>query len=234
MANKMKKPAGWNSTKQKKRRAKLKDLMEIFHRGKYGDYDDAYAEFEAKWLGTVDGEPPTDEYLVEQACINRDEWDADIKLIPRYASCAGDETYGMIELFDDLKEALSHQAGIPNHGEYLNVPSGIYDLDTGEQIQTVNVVLTVDSFNALCGIVAMSEGTDVLDGGEAVNWQGILCDWDELRATFPLENFKQWAMDNDVENGHGYDPGFGWSICFFVGADQCVWTARRLGDNGDI
>jgi hypothetical protein len=108
------------------------------------------------------------------------------------------------------KQALSHQAGIPSQRRIPERASRDHTISIlVSEIQTVNVVLTVDSFNALCGIVAMSEGTDVLDGGEAVNWQGILCDWDELRATFPLENFKQWAMDNDVENGHGYDPGFG-------------------------
>lgn len=196
---------------QDKRREELMKLIEIFHRSKNGDYDDTYDEFEAEWIGTIDGEPPTDEYLAEEACMTREEWDADVQPIPRYASCAEDETYGMIAVYETLNEALSDQAGIPSNGEYLNVPAGVYDLDTGNKINVVNVVLTTDTFNALGGIVAMSEGKDVLQGGEATNKDGIMCDWEELRAAFPLANFIQWAHDTDIEeDGHGYDPDFGY------------------------
>lgn len=173
------------SKQQDTRKENLLHLIDIYHRGKYGDYDETYAEFYATY---IEGETP----------------------IPRYASLASDETYGMINLYDDLSEACENQADIPHMGDTLNVAVGIEDLDLGARVETMTVVLTLDTFHAMSGIVAMSEGKDVLEGGEATNKDGIFCDWEEIRRAFPITNFVPWVERNDVElTGQGYDPEAG-------------------------
>jgi hypothetical protein len=76
------------------------------------------------------------------------------------------------------------------------------------------VILSPDAYAALAGIVAPSlEGgdhTDVLQGGECVNHDGIFAPWDEIREAFPFKEFKQWVAKREVEeSGLGYDPHFG-------------------------
>lgn len=157
------------TTQQEFRRQQLIDLAATFHRSKCGDYEDTYAEFAAEY--GIPGYESEDDICDEcgdyrSAKVHTDTelhpddavdgltlhpFDAgEVKPIPRYASCAEDETYGMIHLFDSLKEALEDQAGIPSNGEYLNVPAGIYDLDqevrggSRGRIETRLVMLTIE------------------------------------------------------------------------------------------
>src|SRR3954470_23508880 len=106
-------------SEQYTRRKHLRELVEIHHTRKYGDYDDTYDEFEAKYLGSPEME---EDYLTGT------------EPVPKYASVASDETFGMIHVYDTLHAAMTDQAVIPDNGEYLNVPVGNYDLDTGERI----------------------------------------------------------------------------------------------------
>lgn len=179
---------------QDARRKRLQDLADDRHRSRHGDYDDMYSDFAADY-----------------GLAWNDEDGADPKLpIPRYASLSGDETYGKIDVFDSLTDAVQDQASIPSNGDTLNVPAGVIDLETGEPVEYVLVALTKATADALGGIVAMSEGEDVMLGGEATNKEGIFCDWDELRAAFPIENFRQWVEQNDPgETGQGYDSEAG-------------------------
>lgn len=188
-------------SEQYTRRKHLGELVETYHRGKYGDYEATYVEFAATYLGSPEME---EDHLVGT------------QPVPKYASVAEDETYGMVHLFDTLAEAMKDQAGIPDSGEYLNVPAGIYDLDTGKRIETHTVTLPLEVFRAMCGIVAMTyEGdeVDVLHGGEGVNHQGIFTDWDLIRKLFPIDDFRLWARQHGeagVENeGIGYLRDFG-------------------------
>jgi hypothetical protein len=185
-------------SEQYTRRKHLRGLTDIYHRSRYGDYEDNYEEFAATYLGSPEME---EDHLVGT------------QPIPKYASCAEDETYGMIQVFETLPEAMKDQAGIPSNGEYLNVPAGIYDLDTGERVDNGfhRVVLTHDMYATICGLVAQTEGTDVLDGGEAVTHAGIFGPFDELRELFKLDDFRLWARQHDLDagDGVGYIPHFG-------------------------
>jgi hypothetical protein len=160
---------------QAKRRKHLRELVDTFHRSHHGDYDDRYDEFAATYLpehteADMTGDVPED---------------GEVQPIPPYASCAEDETYGMIQVFDTLNEALADQGGISSSGETLNVPAGVYNLDTGEPIETCNVTMTTEAFIVLCGLVQPSN---------EVNAQGIYSEaWDELRHAFPIEHFKKVA-----------------------------------------
>lgn len=118
---------------QEKRREVLRNLADTYHRSKHGDYISNYAEFAVKYLGAT---------LDDEGVLEDDIEDTDTQPIPKYASIAEDETYGMIHVCDSLDEALSHQAGIPDNGEYLNVPAGIVDLDNGERVQTHRFEIT--------------------------------------------------------------------------------------------
>jgi hypothetical protein len=188
---------------QRTRRENLRTLMETFHRGSsFGDYEHEYASFEMAYFGTIDGEEPEDEGCEP---TEREE-------VPKYASCASDETYGMISTWETLEQALQHQSNIPSNGEYLNVPAGIYDLDNGAMVDTVTITMTRDAFASLCGLVSTNDSnSDVLDGGTDVNKDGIFAPWDELRTLFPIGIFREWAEEHDPDDGndYGYVPGFG-------------------------
>ena len=188
-------------SEQYTRRKHLAELVETYHRGSHGDYDDRYEEFAATYLGSPEME---EDHLVGTTPV------------PKYAAVARDETYGMIDVYEALEEALIHQATTPDNGEYLNVPAGIFDLDTGKVVWTRTVTLPVDVFQAMCGIVAMTyEGdhTDVLDGGEGVNKDGIFTEWDLIRRVFPIDEFRLWARQQDQvekdEHWTGYERYFG-------------------------
>lgn len=188
-------------SEQYTRRKHLRELAETHHRGSHGDYEDAYEEFAATYLGSPEME---EDHLVGT------------QPVPKYAAVAHDETYGMIHVCDTLDEALVHQATTPDNGEYLNVPGGIYDLDTGKLIETRTVTLPLEVFRAMCGVVAMSyEGdeVDVLNGGEGVNHHGIFTDWELIRKLFPIDEFRLWARqhgETGVESeGVGYLRDFG-------------------------
>lgn len=174
---------------QGRRKRNLKKLTDIFHRSKYGDYSESYAEFEETYLA------PRGEH------------------IPRYASVAEDETYGMISLHESLTEAISVQADIPSNGEYLNVPAGVYDLDstrsknaTGvEQIEYRMVAMSLDAYTVLCGLVQDSD---------EVHAPGIYGPWNELRERFPLKHFKEnvtvWdGLSDPPKSGVYYDEEAG-------------------------
>lgn len=172
---------------QAARKRRLLKLVQIFHRcrnGSFDDYADTYEEFYNTYLAP------------------RPELDT-----PRYASCAEDESYGLITLYDSLFEALDNQAGIPGSGEYLNVPAGIYDLDSRgtKQVQTRSVTLSADAYTVLCGLV---------QGINDVNTQGIYGPWDELRGAFPLKHFREnittWdGISDPPEKGVYYDEEAG-------------------------
>lgn len=183
------------------RHDRLQELADDYHRSRYGDYDDTYEEFAAtyglKWKDD-------DAEVME------------VRDIPRYASLASDETYGLINVFETVQEAVQDQVGIVGNGDTLNSPAGVVDLDTGKRIEYVMVALTKDSAAALGGIVAEScrqITEDVTEGGDFVyNSDGIFCDWSEIRSVFPIEPFKQWVKDNpwgDDDAEQGYDPEFG-------------------------
>ena len=164
-----------NTDVQQVRRMYLEDLIDTFHRSHHGDYDDYYDEFFAEYLG-------------EDAI-------AAGSVIPRFASMWEDETYGMIWLFETLSEALMHQS-TNNNGDTLNVPAGVVDLNLGKRIQTRNVTLTEEAYHVLCGLVQPS--TDVTASGI---FSGC---WDELRATFPIDDFIKWAK---IEGRYDEDSG---------------------------
>lgn len=186
-----------SAKQQARRKIELGKLIEIHHRGKYGDYEDTYAEFEATYFGTIDGEEPTDEKLEKDVFVTREEWEQGIEPIPRFASIASDETYGMISLYETVEEAINDQAGIPSNGEYLNVPAGIVDLDTGKDIEYCMLALSKEAFAVVCGLVAPSD---------QVNHAGIMTEaWDELRAVFPLSDFRKWARS---ANRYNKEAGF--------------------------
>jgi hypothetical protein len=122
------------------RRTRLNDLVNVYHRRHYGDYDDMYEDFEQTYLAE-----DHDESLP----------------IPRYASIAGDETYGKITLFDDINEALADQAATSDNGEYLNVPEGIIDLDTGDEVETVTRTFLKADYDRLRAAFDESSPDDV-------------------------------------------------------------------------
>ena len=196
------------TTTQEQRKKHLLVLTQEFHRSHYGDYDDNFDEFAATYLGTIDDEVDDETICDECGEEMRAKIHTDTELhpedaadgltlhefrtvptqpIPKYASCAEDETYGMISVFETLGEALSHQSGISSNGETLNVPAGVYDLDTGEKIETCNVTMTTEAYAVLCGVVHPTD---------AVNVQGIFSEaWEELRESFPLDYFKKVAKE---------------------------------------
>jgi len=196
------------------RRIELRELVDIHHRSNYGDYNDTYDEFEATYL-KEEGECERCEGdgTIEIAGLDAEcpECGGDGELpapqdIPQYASIASDETYGMIHLFDTLSEALADQAGISSNGEYLNVPGGVIDLDTGEEVTYVTVTLTPQAA-ALVGLSVATEtevrdvlGIDYEDGEFSGPHAGIEV-WDEVRKAFPLPDkdvAKQFHPYNEV------------------------------------
>lgn len=168
------------TTQQEARKKHLRNLVDIHHRGKCGDYEDNYATFEMTYFGTVDGEVPCPECEGTDAvkifpngtakcedCNNSFEVGKDTEPIPRYASIANDETYGMIHLVDTLDEALKHQAGIPENGEYLNVPAGIYDLDSeGNEPKRITVHTVMFTDDMLDTLKQMWDDADAYRLGE--------------------------------------------------------------------
>lgn len=124
-----------DNTNQDARTEILRGLIDTYHRERLGDYTETYDQFAAEYLPEAhedwDGEPIT------------------LKPVPRYASMAEDETYGMISLHESLKDALNSQAAIPENGEYLNVPAGIVDMDTGESVATRIFVLSKEQSDKL-------------------------------------------------------------------------------------
>lgn len=127
---------------QETRRERLQGMADIHHQSRYGDYDDTFSQFaEAyglKWDDDTDPlacpmcEGPTREYGEGRRCEPCGESFKlpNLETIPRYVSLADDETYGMMSTFEDLGKAINHQCAIPNNGETLNHPAGVYDLDT--------------------------------------------------------------------------------------------------------
>jgi hypothetical protein len=141
---------------QEKRREHLTELVEIYHRGRYGDYNETYDEFSRTYLG-IDphGDGEDDAELTTQA-------------IPRFASIAIDETYGMIHLFDKLTDALNDQAGIPDSGEYLNVPVSVIDLDTGTSVKSRRIELTEELHAYIIALLRAEingDGEEIADTG---------------------------------------------------------------------
>lgn len=139
----------------------LNKLVQRHHSRGAGDYKEEYDRFDATYLGVDrNGKKlPVDP-------------DTGLTPIPRYASIASDETYDMINLFDKLADALQHQANIPEEGgEYLNVPSGIYDLDIkGDMLvplPTKTIVVLADDFAMITS--ALDDAAYYRLGSDAAN-----------------------------------------------------------------
>lgn len=176
------------------RKTNLQELANDYHKSRHGDYDDTYQEFaktyDLEWEEKAEGEPE-DEH----------------QPIPRYASLANDETYGLIAVFDNLADALKDQAGVKDNGETLNHPCGIVDLDTGCAVETIHLVVTVPAFLALCGLVQPNYMTcSVPDEPISVDHEGLYMSDEvhgELRTTFPLDEFRKhvpvWNPETDAE-----------------------------------
>lgn len=132
---------------QEQRGVHLRSLMRIYHSGStYGDYEHEYEVFEATYFGTVNGEDVT----------QGDNPEMERELIPKYASIAEDETYGMISTCDSLEDALHHQAVISDMGDTLNVPAGIVDLDTGKKVPYKMIALTEDAIDVIGDALAIT------------------------------------------------------------------------------
>lgn len=164
---------------QAKRKKHLIDLTDWHHRGHYDDYAAEYERFDHTYGLTDEDNPiaPTP--------------------IPKYASIADDETYGMITLFDDLAEALEHQADIPEMGETLNHPAGVIDMDTCKPVPYRMVALSEDAYRVVCGLV---QPTDV------VNSNGVIAPpdtWTEIRKAFPLSAFMETCNENNYIEDFG-------------------------------
>lgn len=180
---------------QTKRREHLQQLVDDHHRHGHGDYADRYADFAAEYgLLDEDGLP-----VEIEAGSPLERLD-----IPKYASVRVDETYGIVECHDTLTDAIAGESQSIGE-EYLMNPAGVYDLDTGEQIETVQVGLSREAFTVLCGLVQPdwwhAEGPEAM--AEAVNTAGIYSDcWDELRATFPIQTFRKAAQERGEDFYH--------------------------------
>jgi hypothetical protein len=176
---------------QEQRRERLITFVDIYHRRRLGDYDETYEDFHRTYIG------PCDDDHCEACGESYDRHDGpdydhpfaaaegELSPIPRYASIVEDETYGMIHLFDDLNEAAAAQASAADNGEYLNVPCGVYDLDTGDQIEIKLVALTRKHLEALGRII--DDAYEYRRGDEACS----IGDADE-------EDRKAWAEYSDV------------------------------------
>jgi hypothetical protein len=190
-----------NPTQQWRRKC-LRALMDDYrcwpfdHPGgaKLRDYDDAYAELAATYLGVkveADGnETPVD---VEG-----------VQAVPRYACIKGDETYSMIELSDTLSEGVDTVTGGIGNDTLMN-PERIIDLETGAEVPFRVIGLSEEAFTVLCGLVQPSwmEANTPEDEALAVNRAGIYTDcWDELRAKFPLEHFRKAAHSRGEDFYH--------------------------------
>jgi len=163
---------------QFKRREHLRNLIDIYHRGKYGDYEDTYEQFEHAYFGDPD--------------LEEDRW-IDTEPVEKYASVMQDETYGMISMFNDLVEAMNWQAGCGYGGDTLNVPAGIYDLDTGKKVETRTVTMTDEAYAIVCAAVAPSS--------EDIYVQGIFGSaWPEVQRLFPVGDFRVWADAHGVDD----------------------------------
>lgn len=177
---------------QAHRRYLLGQLVDDWHREKHGDYADYYAEFFETYFG--------DNQQQEESLV-------DCSLIPRYASVRSDETYGFVEVWETLPEAMA--AVVQNVGEeYLNNPTGVYDLDREDlvEIPTVTVTMSADAFTIICGAVAPSS--------EDINVGGIYNGaWPEVQALFPVSTFRSWAEahpytdEDDIEDYYDEDAG---------------------------
>jgi hypothetical protein len=151
---------------QDTRHKHLAELAETYHRDRHGDYANAYEDFAARYLGV----PGTDTDTSELQQLER-EFEAaggrGVELaeridelrgtppteeIPRYAAVRDDETYGMIDVSDSLTFAIRSESGSIGE-EYLMNPAGVYDLDTGLRIETVQVGMSKEAYIVLCGLV---------------------------------------------------------------------------------
>jgi hypothetical protein len=173
---------------QNGRRERLRALMDEYrcwpwdhaNGPKHRDYDDTYAELAATYLG-VEVQTTGDETPVEGGPGH----------VPRYASVSGDETYSMIELSDSLTDSTS--AGSEPGGFALGQ---VVDLDSGNVVPFHVVGLSEEAYHVLCGLVQPSWMAAETPAEEAlaVNTGGIYAEcWDELRAKFPLANFRAYA-----------------------------------------
>lgn len=184
---------------QQTRRKHLSELMETHHRpGGYGDYDDSYEEFEHRFFpwtaGSGDVCPECGGADMHAAgCELAKAAEAEPEDVPKYAAVRTDETYGMIEVFDALGEAIAAESASIGE-EYLMNPAGVFDLDTGQRVETVQVGMSKEAFIVLCGLVQPNWLTS--DDPDAVNHAGIYSEaWDELRSTFPLDIFRKAAQE---------------------------------------
>lgn len=146
-----------NGAENRERRAHLRVLMEE-HRcwpswaseengAKMADYDDTYEDMATSYLGVSWGDYP-----------GRYQWEGrvhpdNMTLVPKYASIIHDETYSMIDLYDDLNEALTNALG--NDGDTLTGAGSVIDLDTGQQVESRTVVMTKAAYNRACIIINM-------------------------------------------------------------------------------
>lgn len=189
---------------QQSRRRKLRKLMDAF--GIWPNMD-----YQFEHLTAIVGEQVPED----------NDSDFEPESCPRYACVWSDETYSTLCLYDDQIEATTSM--VPTGSDTLNIPGDIIDLDklsfdkngwpktAGATVPYRIVSMSVPTALALAGIVAMSDGTDVTEGGEATNKGGILCDWDELRKLFPIEDFRKFVKDYDPEiDGEGYMPDAGY------------------------
>lgn len=180
---------------QERRGKHLRSLMDTYHRDKMGDYKETYQDFETTYFGTpeesicnVCGEERralvhTDSELhpVDAADgLVLHKFEPITESIPKYAAVREDETYGMIEVFDNLADAIRAESGSIGE-EYLMNPAGVYDLDTNKQIETVQVGMSKEAFLTLCGLV---------QSYDELNAAGIFSgSWEELRKIFPIKEF---------------------------------------------
>ena len=137
------------------RKERLQLLVNEFHTGKLGDYDDSYNEFAATYgLETEDSEFDTCDVCGEErrALVHTDTTlhpdDAvdgltlhkfspltdEPEPIPQYAITSHDETYSMVEVFSTLDDALAGLLGCVGQ-DTLNIPGNLIDLDTGEVLE---------------------------------------------------------------------------------------------------
>lgn len=204
---------------QTARHKRLAELVDTHHRGKFGDYSDTYEEFANTYLRHREVTERLEEARAAFAAMGgrgvelAEEIDKlEVQLatlpdptpIPRFAAVREDETYGMVEVYDTLPDAIAAE-GASVGEEYLMNPAGVFDLDTGERIPTVSVTMSAEAYTVLCGLVQPdwmhAEGEQ--DEAKAVNHAGIYSEaWDELRSAFPLEHFRTVAAERGEDFYH--------------------------------
>ena len=137
------------------RKDRLQKLVDEFHRGKYGDYNETYEVFAATY-GLVTEEA---EYDICNVCgeerralvhtdaeLHPDDAVDGLTLhsftpamdepepIPRYATTSHDETYSLVEVFSTIDDALAGLLGCVGQ-DTLNMPGNLIDLDTGDVLE---------------------------------------------------------------------------------------------------